>query len=87
MNVIVTWKKLAIGHINGKYNLIPILTNKQMKLSSLENLTQTVFSIHLLNSMRTILLKCSYQKHIGIVLDSTLTVNTHIDQKIKSVIN
>ena len=56
MNLIVTWKKLAIGHTNGKYNLTPILTNKQMKLFSLENLTQTVFPIHLLNSMRIILL-------------------------------
>ena len=26
-----------------------------------------------------IITKCSYQKHLGIVLDSTLTVNTHID--------
>ena len=56
MNLIVTWKKLAIGHTNGKCNLTPILTNKQMKLFSLENLTQTVFPIHLLNSMRIILL-------------------------------
>ena len=27
--------------------------------------------------------KCSYQKHLGIVLDSKLNFNTHIDQKIK----
>ena len=27
--------------------------------------------------------KCSYQKHLGIVLDSKLNCNTHIDQKIK----
>ena len=52
----VTWKKLAIGNTNGKCNLTPILTNKQMKLFSLKNLTQTVFPIHLLNSMRIILL-------------------------------
>ena len=56
MNLIVTWKKLAIGHINGNCNLTPILTNKQMKLSSLKNQTQTVFPIHLSNSMRIILL-------------------------------
>ena len=56
MNLIVTWKKLAIGQINGKCNLTQTVTNKQMKLSSLENQTQTVFPIHLLNSMRIILL-------------------------------
>ena len=56
MNLVVTWKKLAIGHINGKCNLTSILTNKQMRLSSLENLTQTIFPIHLLNSMRIMLL-------------------------------
>ena len=27
--------------------------------------------------------KCSYQKHLGIVLDSKLNFNTHIDEKIK----
>ena len=27
--------------------------------------------------------ECSYQKHLGIVLDSKLNFNTHIDQKIK----
>ena len=27
--------------------------------------------------------KCSYQKHLGIVLDLKLNCNTHIDQKIK----
>ena len=27
--------------------------------------------------------KCSYQKHLGKVLDSKLSFNTHIDQKIK----
>ena len=27
--------------------------------------------------------KCSYQKHLGIVLDSKLNFNTHIDQKSK----
>ena len=27
--------------------------------------------------------KCSYQKHLGIVLDAKLNFNTHIDQKIK----
>ena len=56
MNLIVTWKKLAIGHANGKCNLTPIITNKQMKLFSLKNITKTVFPIHQLNSMRIILL-------------------------------
>ena len=79
MNLIVTWKKLAIGHINGKRNLTPILTNKQMKLFSLENQNQTVFPIHLLNENNVT--KCSYQKFIGIVLDSKLNFNTHIDHK------
>ena len=27
--------------------------------------------------------KCPHQKHLGIVLDSKLSFNTHIDQKIK----
>ena len=56
MNLIVTWKKSAIGHTNGKCSLTPILTNDQIKLFSLENLTQTVYPIHLLNSMKIILL-------------------------------
>ena len=33
-------EKLAIGHTNGKCYLTPTLTNKQMKVFSLENLTQ-----------------------------------------------
>ena len=36
--------------------LTPIPTNKEMKLSSLENQTQTVFRIYRLNSVRIILL-------------------------------
>ena len=56
MNLIVTWKKLAIGDTNGKCNLTSILTNKQIKLFPLENLTQTVFPFHLLNSVRIIIL-------------------------------
>ena len=56
MNLIATLKKLAIRHTNGKCNLTPILTSKQMKLFSLESLTQAVFPIDLLNSMRIILL-------------------------------
>ena len=27
--------------------------------------------------------RCSHQKHLGVVLDSSLNFNTHIDQKIK----
>ena len=27
--------------------------------------------------------RCSHQKHLGVVLDSNLNFNTHIDQKIK----
>ena len=27
--------------------------------------------------------RCSFQKHLGVVLDSNLNFNTHIDQKIK----
>ena len=41
MNLIVTLKKLAIRHTNGKCNLTPILTNKQMQLFSVDDLTQT----------------------------------------------
>ena len=56
MNLILTWKRLAIGYISGKSNLALIPTNKQMKLSSLKNQTQTVSPILLFNSLRTILL-------------------------------
>ena len=54
MKTYMTWKKLAIGHINGKCNLTQNPTNKKVKLSSLE--TETVFPIRLINSIRTILL-------------------------------
>ena len=30
-----------------------------------------------------IVTKCNHQKHLGIILDSNLNFNTHIDQKIK----
>ena len=80
MNLIVTWKKLAIGHTNGKCNLTPILTNKQMKLFSLESLTQSFPPVKFSENNIT---KCSYQKHLGIVLDLKLNFNTHIDQKTK----
>ena len=53
-----------------------------MKLSFDENQTQTVSPIHLLNSVRIILL-CPHQKHLGIVLDSKLNFNRHIDKKNK----
>ena len=29
------------------------------------------------------IVKCSHQKHLGVVLDSNLNFKTHIDQKIK----
>ena len=45
MYFVVTWKKLAIGDINGKWYLTAIPTNKQMKLSSLKNKTQFSLSI------------------------------------------
>ena len=31
--------------------------------------------------------RCFHQKHSGVVLDSNLSFNTHIDQKTKSAIN
>ena len=34
-----------------------------------------------------IITKCNHQKYLGIILDSNLNFNTHIDQKLKSVIN
>ena len=64
MNLILTWKRLAIGYINGKSNLALIPTNKQMKLSSLENQTQTVSPILLFNSLRTVLLNNALIRNI-----------------------
>ena len=61
MNLILTWKKFAIGHVNGKYNLTTLPTSKQMKLISLENQTQTVYPIYLLNSVRIILLNALFR--------------------------
>ena len=49
-------KKIANWDINGKYNLTPIPINKQIKFSSLENYTETVSPVHLLNSIKIILL-------------------------------
>ena len=83
MNLIVTWKKSTIGHTNGKCSLTPILTNEQIKLFSLENLTQNSLPYPPVKFNENNITKCSYQKHLGIVLDSKLNFNTHIDQKIK----
>ena len=74
MNLIVTWKKLTIGHTNGKRNLIPILT-KQANSNSF-SYPPVKFNVNNIT-------KCSHQKHLGIVLDLKLNLNTHIDQKIK----
>ena len=74
MNLIVTWKKLTIGHTNGKCNLIPILT-KQANSNSF-SYPPVKFNVNNIT-------KCSHQKHLGIVLDLKLNLNTHIDQKIK----
>ena len=61
-------------------NLTPILTNKQVKLFSLKNLSFSYPPVKLNENKIT---KCSYQKYLGIVLDSKINFNTHIDQKIK----
>ena len=74
MNLIVTWEKLAIGHINGKCNLTPMTTNKQIKLS---------FLYPPVKFKESNVPKCPYQKHLGIVLDSKINFDTRIDQKIK----
>ena len=34
-------------------------------------------------SKNAIIKKCNHQKHLGVILDSSLNFNTHIDQKIK----
>ena len=52
-----------------------------MKLFSFEKQVQITYHIHLSN-LTIMTLKCPHQKHLGIVLDSELNFNVHVDHKI-----
>ena len=66
--------------IDGKYNLTLTTISKQMKLSSPKNQIQKTFPITFNDTNIT---KWPHRKHLGILLDSKLNFNTHIDQEIK----
>ena len=70
MNLIVTWKKLAIGHTNEKCNLTTIFSRKSNSDS---------FSYPPVKFNENNITKSSCQKHLGIVLDLKLNFNTYID--------
>ena len=54
-----------------------------MKLFSLEKQVELIYHIHLSNLTIITFLNSPHQKHLGIVLDSKLNFNAHVDQKIK----
>ena len=83
MNLIVTWKKLATGHTNGKCNLTPILKKKANEVIFSRKSNSKSFLNPPVKFSENNITKSSYQKHLGKVLDSKLSFNTHIDQKIK----
>ena len=49
VNIMMTLKREVIGLISGKCSLIQILTNRQIKLFSLEKQVQIIYHIHLSN--------------------------------------
>ena len=71
----LTCKRSTNGLINGKCNLTLIPINKHF------------LSHPPIKFNERIIAKCNHQKHLGITLDSNLNFNTHIDQKLTSVIN
>ena len=82
----LTWKRLTDGFINGKYNLT-LIPNKQSnevifsQKSISHNLSHPPITLN-----EKIITKCNHQKHNS-RLSINLNFNTHIDQKLKSVIN
>ena len=55
MNLILTWKKLAIGHVNGKCNLTTLPTNKHLQFINLLSdhiLTMVIF--YMINQIKEI---------------------------------
>ena len=83
MNLIATRKKLAIGQINGKWkiNLDPNKQANEVIFSRKSN--SNSFPYPPVKFSENNITKYSHQKHLGILLDSKLNFNTHIDQKIK----
>ena len=67
--------ELVNGLFNGKCSLILILINRLKKSKVHFNPTLTFNN----NDVK----KCPHQKHLGIILDSKLDFNIHVDNKIK----
>ena len=57
--------------------------NRQLKLFSPDNQSQMTYNIHISNLAIRTFLNAPNQKHLGIVLDSKLKFNAHVDQKMK----
>ena len=69
------YEKYRTGHTNGKDRLIQIKVSKQKK----RNHTST----HLSNSELKLISCHGSQKHLGLTLDSKLSFNEHIKDKIQ----
>ena len=65
---------------NGKCSSILIPINRLMKSYFLENQKSILIPLSLSTIM---ILRRPYQKHLGIILDSKLDFNIHVDNKIK----
>ena len=76
-------ERQGIGLISRKCSLIQIPTNRLMKLFYLKKQVQITYHIHLSNLTIMTFLNVPHQKYLGIVLDSKLNSNVHVDQKIK----
>ena len=70
----------VIGPINGKWSLILIPPNKQLKYYFLAKVSPG--HPHLTFN-GTVIKKVNEQKHLGLILDSSLSFKKHIDDKIK----
>ena len=77
LNLIKIWNWLANGHISGKCYLILILPNKIQKFDSHINISHESLTF---NNNKT--QSAPAQKHLGLILDSKLDFNQHIDDKI-----
>ena len=83
MNLIVTWKKLAIWAYQYKMQFNPNPNKQANEVILPRKSNSNSFPCPPVKFNENTITKCSYHKHLGIVLDSRLNFNTHIDQKIK----